>query len=424
MAAEDGTPRLGYWKIRGLAQPIRMLLCYLNVDHEDVKYEVHERDNGTWDRSEWREVKQQMLEEGVLDYPNLPYFCSDEVNLSQSNAILSYVAERYGLYDDFTVQEKGQAAMHLEQVADVKRPGGRVFYSNSFDGQVETYKEKCKMRFQNMSRKLGAEKFLMGEKLCAADFALAEGVYVHRLLDVNIFAEMPNLVLYQQRVFSLPGVRGAPQDLACNNKMAKWGNEYLEPPISGGDKWIQLGSWRLGVYDEEHFSICHSSGNTCVIYKSDGSWHKGPRETHSLFESEFGRAGEPTNVVFGETYLEFGGQWRLGISDEEKNHLSISHCDGQTCMIWRSDGTRHGGPREDHSTWDDRVAENPCKFGAERDFIELGGEFRIGNVDGRHMSIGHNGLQKTCAIYRHDGTIHGGPREDFGLWEKELRGEN
>ena len=31
-------PTVGYWDIRGLAQPIRLLLTYLNIDFEDVRY--------------------------------------------------------------------------------------------------------------------------------------------------------------------------------------------------------------------------------------------------------------------------------------------------------------------------------------------------------------------------------------------------
>lgn len=33
-------PVLGYWKIRGLAAPIRYLLEYLKVEYEDKQYEL------------------------------------------------------------------------------------------------------------------------------------------------------------------------------------------------------------------------------------------------------------------------------------------------------------------------------------------------------------------------------------------------
>lgn len=38
---ESSTPVLAYWAIRGLAQPIRLLLAYAEVAYEDLKYQVH-----------------------------------------------------------------------------------------------------------------------------------------------------------------------------------------------------------------------------------------------------------------------------------------------------------------------------------------------------------------------------------------------
>ena len=44
-------PLLGYWKIRGLAQPIRMMLGYAEVDFEDKLYEV--TDAPEFNRDAW-----------------------------------------------------------------------------------------------------------------------------------------------------------------------------------------------------------------------------------------------------------------------------------------------------------------------------------------------------------------------------------
>ena len=35
----DNLPVLGYWKMRGLAQPIRFLLAYLKVNYKEQVYE-------------------------------------------------------------------------------------------------------------------------------------------------------------------------------------------------------------------------------------------------------------------------------------------------------------------------------------------------------------------------------------------------
>jgi len=45
----------------------------------------------------------------------------------------------------------------------------------------------------------------------------------------------------------------------------------------GGPGFIQLGNWRIGNVDGTHFSFSHQSGYTSVIYRKDGTVHKGPR---------------------------------------------------------------------------------------------------------------------------------------------------
>ena len=60
-------PRLGYWNIRGFAQPIRLLLVYAGVDFEDIRYNYIPAADGTWDRSEWLSEKFTL----GLDFPNV-----------------------------------------------------------------------------------------------------------------------------------------------------------------------------------------------------------------------------------------------------------------------------------------------------------------------------------------------------------------
>jgi len=230
MAAQESRPTLGYWKIRGLAQPIRMLLCHMNVDFEDVLYEAHKNDDGSWDRSEWTDVKPKFLAEG-MSYPNLPYFQHDGLQITQSVAILTYCAEAFGLHKDFTAKERGAALMHAEQVQDLRNGAVRQFYGG---GDVGQYCERVKTSFEKFKEQLAKSDgpYLMGEKICGADFHLAEMVIQHRMLDANIFTEMPSLISYQENVFGLPGVSNADQTLPCNNKMASFGGAFIQPPTA------------------------------------------------------------------------------------------------------------------------------------------------------------------------------------------------
>ncbi|GBN62907.1 Glutathione S-transferase [Araneus ventricosus] len=78
-------PILGYWDLRGLAEPIRYLLHYKKVDFEDKRY--------TLDKEAWQKEKFNL----GLEFPNLPYYMEGDTKITQSTAILRYLAHKYGL---------------------------------------------------------------------------------------------------------------------------------------------------------------------------------------------------------------------------------------------------------------------------------------------------------------------------------------
>ena len=84
-------PVLGYWNCRGVAQSIRFMLVYLDVEFEDVAYT--QGDGPNFSNSEWTDVKYEL----DLDFPNLPYYIDDMegVRLTESNAIMKYIAAKH-----------------------------------------------------------------------------------------------------------------------------------------------------------------------------------------------------------------------------------------------------------------------------------------------------------------------------------------
>ena len=100
---------LGYWAIRGLAQPIRLLLNYLNIPFYEVRLGAYSDGTIMTDRSEesldWKTHKQSV----DFPFPNLPYLIDksncEEIRLTQSNAIMRYLGRKYELYGDNEVDK-------------------------------------------------------------------------------------------------------------------------------------------------------------------------------------------------------------------------------------------------------------------------------------------------------------------------------
>ncbi|OLP77825.1 hypothetical protein AK812_SmicGene42064, partial [Symbiodinium microadriaticum] len=112
--------------------------------------------------------------------------------------------------------------------------------------------------------------------------------------------------------------------------------------IKFGDRFIQFGKFRIGEADETHFSISHKgkdgeTSQTIQIFRSDGTLHPGPRTSHGLWDRETGAA---QGVTFGDRFVQIGN-FRIG--DVDSSHFSVSHVQGQTIQVFRSDGTTHPG---------------------------------------------------------------------------------
>ena len=76
----NSKPTLGYWNIRGLAQPIRYLLVIAQVDFNEKRYPFGE--GNTFEELEslqkyWKADKESL----GLDFPNLPYYIDGNVQV-------------------------------------------------------------------------------------------------------------------------------------------------------------------------------------------------------------------------------------------------------------------------------------------------------------------------------------------------------
>ena len=103
LAQENAEITLGYWGIRGLGQPIRFLLVCADVPFSEVRLGVLQDGtllNENKEGEDWGSVRSTL----DMPFPNLPYLIDTSwispVRLSQSNAILRYLARRFDYYGD------------------------------------------------------------------------------------------------------------------------------------------------------------------------------------------------------------------------------------------------------------------------------------------------------------------------------------
>ncbi|GIY57986.1 glutathione S-transferase class-mu 26 kDa isozyme 51 [Caerostris darwini] len=185
-------PIFGYWNVRGLAEPIRYLLHFKNVDFEDKRYSFHDRP--TWENDKYN------LD---LDFPNLPYYIDDEVRLTQSATILRYLAEKYD-FGGKTKQERLRVSLAEQQIIDFRDSLINLFYSPDFEKLKPEVVSKIPNHLKLVEKFLGDRKFLAGDTLTYVDFMACDTLDFCTYLVPKSLADYPALKAFQKRVKSLP----------------------------------------------------------------------------------------------------------------------------------------------------------------------------------------------------------------------------
>uniref|UniRef100_A0A3B4FAM5 glutathione transferase n=1 Tax=Pundamilia nyererei TaxID=303518 RepID=A0A3B4FAM5_9CICH len=147
---------LAYWDIRGLAQPIRLLLEYTGEEYEDKYYVCGEAPN--YDKTCWTDVKNKL----GLDFPNLPYLLDGDRKITQSNAIMRYIARKHNMCGE-TEGEKVRVDIIENQSMDFRNGFVRLCYTN-FDEMKPDYLKMLPNTLKQFSDFLGDRKWFAGDK--------------------------------------------------------------------------------------------------------------------------------------------------------------------------------------------------------------------------------------------------------------------
>ncbi|KFO22830.1 glutathione S-transferase B [Fukomys damarensis] len=214
---------LGYWNLRGIAHPVRLILEYTNSSYEEKQYSMG--DAPECDRSQWLKEKFKL----GLDFPNLPYLIDGPHKITQSNAILRYIARKHNLCGQ-TEEERIRVDILENQCMDTRMQLIILCHSPDFEKKKPEFLEGLPEKMKLFSQFLGKQPWFVGSKITFVDFLVYDVLDVHRMFDPKCLEAFPNLKDFMSRFEGLEKIttymkssRFLPKPLF--SKMAVWGNK-------------------------------------------------------------------------------------------------------------------------------------------------------------------------------------------------------
>jgi len=186
--ANTATPprwAVAYWSIRGLAAPIRMMLCAAKQDHVVYMYDLLE-DGGTgggWTSGYFADkarIKTTYAADGAT-LLNLPYIIDqdEKLVLSQTNACLEYLGDSLGMMGRNAV-ERAHCAQLLCEIYDWRCVMTQWAYNGAAASDAAATVARAGPHLAKLEQCLAhkgsgtAKHCLVGDSLSAPDFHLFE----------------------------------------------------------------------------------------------------------------------------------------------------------------------------------------------------------------------------------------------------------
>lgn len=223
--------RLGYFPIRGIVQPIRLLLAFVGETFVNEFYPLE------FDRlSQDDPTTNQRFVISALDFPYLPYLIDNGVKITQDIAIHRYLSRKFNL-EPKTDWEKRRLDQ-VEQVILKYRSLSRNFFHNPlYVGLIPSYRRSLQRRLDKLSKFLGHHRFFSGGGVTYGDFMVYEWIDQHRLWSPDLLEEYDNLKSFMKRVEKLPGVNrymSSPEfiDWPLFEDDATFGSRFTPKPVN------------------------------------------------------------------------------------------------------------------------------------------------------------------------------------------------
>jgi hypothetical protein len=224
---------LGYWNIRGLAAPARMMLEYAGADYKEEMYDAVKTADG-FNKDGWfKEAKPKLLKKNSLI--NLPYVISGDRIVTQSSAVYSFLGQKLRMNgagpDAVTANNEV-----IAEAFDLRNACVSVMY-----GSKDAFKEAAKKflegkvnstytKFEEYLKQRGTT-FFAGNRPCGGDFSLWEMIDQQEALAPTLglpspVEGFPGLKSFYAKIKALPQLKkyfeSSAYKLPINNKMASF----------------------------------------------------------------------------------------------------------------------------------------------------------------------------------------------------------
>jgi len=197
----ETSARYGYWCIRGLGQTPRYLMEYAGIQYDEKTYNFGDNFDT---REDWLKEKFTL----DLHFPNLPYLIMGDVKLTQSNAILRFLAKKCGLFPE-SDEAQWRVDMAEQQAYDLMWKCVFLCYNKEYNDKLkeEYVADFMEKKCAELDKFLGDRKFFGGDQLTYVDFLAYEMLDQHRVLwpeYEKMYHKHPKVEAFLKRMEELP----------------------------------------------------------------------------------------------------------------------------------------------------------------------------------------------------------------------------
>lgn len=176
------------------------MLHFSGVNFHDRRYnQTFNEENNEWDRSDWMNEKFNL----GMDYPNLPYLLDEDVKLTETLAIMQYIAKKYK--PELLGRNAAEVGrIHMLEAAVYKLKMSTAGPCYAPDADREQIVNDARPLLAKIYEVTGNSTYIAGENLTYLDFMYHELIDVLAWLSEGAYLqEFPNLTGYCERMMAL-----------------------------------------------------------------------------------------------------------------------------------------------------------------------------------------------------------------------------